>query len=67
MAPGDVAKQGLFSTGAGSEESPPESEQEVFVLSKFYTILGLVFPKQPWTFPFQEQAVFLPKKRSRQG
>ena len=34
----DTKKQGLFSTGAGSEESPPESEHQVFVLSNFYTL-----------------------------
>ena len=41
---GDVEKQGLFSTGAGSEESPPESEHQVFVLSNSYTLQGLDFP-----------------------
>ena len=41
---GDVEKQGLFSTGAGSEESPPESEHQVFVLRNFYTLEGLGFP-----------------------
>ena len=41
---GDMEKQGLFSTGAGSEESPPESEHQVFVLSNFYTLQGLDFP-----------------------
>ena len=44
MALGDVEKQGLFSTGAGLEESPPESEHQVFVLSNLYTLQGLVFP-----------------------
>ena len=39
-----VEKQGLFSTGAGSEESPPESEHQVFVLSNFYTLQGLDVP-----------------------
>ena len=34
----------LFSTGAGSEESPPESEHQVFVFSNFYTLQGLEFP-----------------------
>ena len=28
----------------GSEESPPESEHQVFVLSNFYTLQGLDFP-----------------------
>ena len=41
---GDMEKQGLFSTGVGSEESPPESEHQVFVLSNFYTLQGLDFP-----------------------
>ena len=41
---GDMEKQGLFSTSAGSEESPPESEPQVFVLSNFYTLQGLDFP-----------------------
>ena len=41
---GDMDKQGLFSTGVGSEESPPESEHQVFVLSNFYTLQGLDFP-----------------------
>ena len=41
---GDVEKQGLFSTRAGSEESSPESEHKVFVLSNFYTLKGLDFP-----------------------
>ena len=40
----DMEKQGLFSTSAGSEESPPESEHQVFVLSNFYTLQGLDFP-----------------------
>ena len=40
----DMEKQGLFSTGAGSEESPPESEHQVFVLSNFCTLQGLDFP-----------------------
>ena len=39
-----MEKQGLFSIGAGSEESPPESEHQVFVLSNFYTLQGLDFP-----------------------
>ena len=38
-----MEKQGLLSTG-GSEESPPDSEQQVFVLSNFYTLQSLVFP-----------------------
>ena len=46
MALGDAEKQGLFGTSAGSEESPPESEHRVFVLSTFYTISGLVSPMQ---------------------
>ena len=33
----DIEKQGLFSTSVGSEESPPESEHQVFALSNFYT------------------------------
>ena len=41
---GDMEKQDLFSTGVGSEESPPESEHQVFVLSNFYTLHGLDFP-----------------------
>ena len=40
----DMEKQGLFSTGVGSEESPPESEHQVFALSNFYTLPGLDFP-----------------------
>ena len=40
----DMEEQGLFSTSAGSEESPPESEHQVFVLSNFYTLQGLDFP-----------------------
>ena len=44
MALGDVEKQGFFCTCGGSEESPPESEHQVFVLSNFYTIRDLVFP-----------------------
>ena len=40
-------QQDLFGTGAGSEQPPPESEHQVFVLSSFYTsnpfIQGLVF------------------------
>ena len=44
MALGDVEKQGLFSTGAGSEETLLESEDHVFVFSNFYTLQGLVFP-----------------------
>ena len=39
-----MEKQGLFSTGAGSEASPPESEHQVFVLGNFYTLQGLDFP-----------------------
>ena len=40
----DAAKQDLFSTWAGSGESLPESEHQVFVLSNFYTIQDLIFP-----------------------
>ena len=39
-----MEKQGLLSTSVGSEESPPESEHQVFVLSNFYTLQGLDFP-----------------------
>lgn len=39
----DMEKEGLFSTGAGLEESHPESEHQVFVLSNFYTLQGLNF------------------------
>ena len=38
-----MEKQDLFSTGEGSEETPPESEHQVFVLSNFYTLQGLAF------------------------
>ena len=38
-----MEKQGLFSTSVGSEESLPESENQVFVLSNFYTLQGLDF------------------------
>ena len=38
MALGDAEKQGLFGTSADLEESAPESEHRVFVLSTFYTI-----------------------------
>ena len=41
MALRDAKKQGLFSTSVGSQESPPESEPQVFVLSNIYTIQGL--------------------------
>ena len=44
MALRDAEKQDLFSTSAGSEESLPESEHQVFVLSNFYTTQGLIFP-----------------------
>ena len=68
MALGDMEKQGLFSTGAGSEESPPESEDQVFVFNNFYTLQGLVFPcKHPGPPPFLEQTVFLPKTLRKQG
>lgn len=33
-----VEYPGLFSTGAGSKESPPDSEHQVFILGSFYTI-----------------------------
>ena len=39
-----MEKQSLFSTSPGSEESPPDSEHQVFVLGDFYTLQGLVFP-----------------------
>ena len=52
----------------GSEESPPESEHQVFILSSFYTIQGLVFAMQAAPdLPLCEQTVFLPKKLSKQG
>ena len=41
---GDMEKQGLYSTSAGSEESPPESEHQVFVLSNFIHYKVLIFP-----------------------
>ena len=44
MTLGDMEKQDLFSMGMGSEESPPESEHQVFVLSNFYILQGLDFP-----------------------
>ena len=34
---GEVEETGLFSTSAGSEEPPPESEHQVFALGSFYT------------------------------
>ena len=34
---GDAEQQGLFSTGAGSVESPPEADRPAFVLGVFYT------------------------------
>ena len=40
----DMEKQGLFSTGAGSEESPPESEHQVFVSVTFIHYKVLIFP-----------------------
>ena len=43
-APGDAEKQSLLSTRTGSKESPPDSEHQVFALSNFYTLQGLVFP-----------------------
>ena len=52
----------------GSEESPPEFEHQIFVLSNFPTIQGLVFPMQAARNSlFPKQTVFLPKKLSKQG
>ena len=63
----NVAKRGLFSTSVGSEESPPESEHQVLVLSNFYTLLGLVFPMLgAGTSPFPERTVFLTDNRLEQ-
>lgn len=68
MALGDAKKQRSLSPGAGSEESPPESEHHAFVLSNFYTIQSLVSPMSAaWTSPDPEQIVFLLKKLSKRG
>lgn len=37
MALGDTENQGLFHTGVGSVESPPEAECLAFILGIFYT------------------------------
>lgn len=55
---GDMEKQGLFSTGAGSEESPPESEPQVLFSVTFIHYKVLIFPcKHPKPPPFQADSV----------
>ena len=64
----DAENQGSFSTGAGSGRSPPESEIQVFVLSKFHSIQGLAFPcKQPRPPPSLNRHCSCLKKLSKQG
>ena len=37
MAIGDAEEQGLFNTGAGSVDLPPDAEHPDFVMGIFYT------------------------------